>query len=152
MNTQKSVETLQFFITNLNAQSFSHKLQAKIFGSKGFSKLESKYNDHSAEEGKYVDQFISRLLDLGGTLKQEEVTEQKLYENPVDYIKADHEVSVEGIEYLRNCMEAIKEDITTFEIFKEYLKDEEEDMFWQEQQLQLIDCIGIQNWIMKFAI
>ena len=152
MNTQKSVETLQFFITNLNAQSFSHKLQAKIFGSKGFSKLESKYKDHSAEEGKYVDQFISRLLDLGGTLKQEEVSEQKLYENPVDYIKADHEVSVEGIEYLRNCMEAIKEDTTTFEIFKEYLKDEEEDMFWQEQQLQLIDCIGIQNWIMKVAI
>lgn len=152
METQKSIQTLQFFITNLNAQSFSHKLQSKIFDSQGYSALKSKYESHAEEESKYVDQFISRLLDLGGQLKQEAVDEQKLFENPVDYIKADHEVSVAGIEYLRNCMEAVKDDFTTFDLLKEYLKDEEDDMYWQEEQLKLIEALGVQNWLMKFAI
>lgn len=152
MDAHKSIETLQFFITNLNTQSFSHKLQAKIFGSKGYRKLEEKYESHASEEGKYVTQFIERLLDLGGTLKQESVGEQKLYEDAVDFIKADHEVSVAGIEYLRKCMERVKDDYTTLDILKDYLKDEEDDMYWQEEQLQLIEAIGVQNWLMKEAI
>ena len=152
MDTNKSIETLQFFITNLNAQSFSHKLQAKLFGSKGFKKLEAKYDEHAVEEGNNVEKFIERLLDLGGILKQEAVEEQKLYDNPIDYIKADHEVSVQGIEYLRNCINGLGDDFTTVDMLKAYLKDEEEDMYWQEEQLSLIDCIGKDEWLIKFAI
>ena len=152
MDTQKSIEVLQFFITNLHAQAFSHKLQAYIFKSKGYEKLSALYLDHSGEELGYVDQFIQRLLDLGGTLKQEKIDEQPLIEDPVEYIKSDNKVSVDGIEFLRKCMDTIKEDYTTFDIFKSYLKDEEDDMYWQEEQLDLIDKIGLQNWLMTKAI
>ena len=152
MDTQKSIDALQFFITNLNAQAFSHKLQAFIFKAKGYEKLATMYMDHASEELGYVDQFIARLLDLGGTLKQEKVEEQPLIEDPVEYIKADNKISVEGIEFLRKCMDSIKEDYTTFDIFKIYLKDEEDDMYWQQEQLALIDAIGIQNWLMTKAI
>lgn len=100
----------------------------------------------------YVDKFIQRLLDLGGTLKQDKTDEQPLIEDPVEYIKADNKVSVDGIKFLRKCMETIKEDYTTFEIFKIYLKDEEDDMYWKEEQLTLIEKIGIQNWLMTKAI
>ena len=51
---------MQFFVTNLNAQSFQHKLQAKVFGSLGFHKVEAKYLDHAKEEAEFVDQFIDR--------------------------------------------------------------------------------------------
>ncbi len=135
MDNQKSIEALQFFITNLNAQSFQHKLQARIFGSLGFKKLETKYLEHAQEEGGFVDQFIGRLLDLGGELKQEAVQAQTLYKSPVEFLKADYKVSVDGIELLRKCMDGIKDDLTTFDMMKEYLKDEEEDMYWSEEQL-----------------
>ena len=46
-------------------------------------------------------------------------------------------------------MDAVKEDVTTYDILKEYLKDEEQDMYWSEQQLSLIDMIGLQNWLVK---
>ena len=49
-------------------------------------------------------------------------------------------------------MDTIKDDYTTCEIFKAYLKDEEDDMYWQEEQLALIDKIGVQNWLMTKAI
>ena len=152
MDKQKTIEALQFFVTNLNAQSFQHKLQAKIFGSIGYKKLEAKYLEHAKEEQGFVDQFIDRLLDLGGELKQEAVDAQTLYTDPVEFLKADYQVSVDGIELLRKCIDGIKDDLTTFDIMKEYLKDEEEDMYWSEEQLGLIDIIGAKPWIMKTAI
>ncbi len=30
-----------------------------------------------------------------------------------------------------------------------YALDEEEDMYWMEQQLELIEKIGLQNWLVK---
>ena len=152
MDKNKSIEALQFFVTNLNAQSFQHKLQAKIFGSQGFKKLEAKYQEHAQEEQVFVDQFIGRLLDLGGELKQEAVEAQTLYKDPVEFLKADYKVSIDGIEMLRKCIDGIKDDLTTFDIMKEYLKDEEQDMYWSEEQLGLIECLGAKPWIMKAAV
>ena len=152
MDKQKSIEALQFFVTNLNAQSFQHKLQAKIFGSLGYKKLEEKYMGHAAEEQGFVERFIDRLLDLGGELKQEAVPAQALYQDPFEFLKADYKVSVAGIELLRKCIDGIKDDLTTFDMMKEYLKDEEEDMYWSEEQLGLIEAIGSQLWLVKVAI
>lgn len=152
MDKQKSIEALQFFVTNLNAQSFQHKLQAKIFGSIGYKKLEAKYLEHAEEEQGFVNQFIDRLLDLGGELKQEAVAAQTLYQDPVEFLKADYKVSVDGIELLRKCIDGIKDDLTTFDMMKAYLKDEEEDMYWSEEQLGLIDIIGAKPWLIKTAI
>lgn len=152
MDKNKSIEALQFFVTNLNAQSFQHKLQAKIFGSQGFKKLEAKYQGHAQEEQVFVDQFIGRLLDLGGELKQEAVAAQTLYKDPVEFLKADYKVSIDGIEMLRKCIDGIKDDLTTFDMMKEYLKDEEQDMYWSEEQLGLIECLGAKPWIMKAAV
>lgn len=152
MDKQKSIDALQFFITNLNAQSFQHKLQAKLFGSIGYKKLETKYLEHAAEESGFVDQFIDRLLDLGGELKQEAVGALPLYTDPVEFLKADYKVSVDGIELLRKCMDGIKDDLTTFDMMKVYLKDEEDDMYWSEEQLGLIEIIGGKPWIVKHAL
>ena len=46
-------------------------------------------------------------------------------------------------------MNDLCEDVTNFDIMKEYLKDEEEDMYWSGQQLDLIEKIGYQNWLIK---
>ena len=44
-------------------------------------------------------------------------------------------------------MLSISEDITTFNLLKDYLADEEEDLYWSEEQLNLIEKIGVQNWL-----
>ena len=46
-------------------------------------------------------------------------------------------------------MNEICADVTTYDIMKDYLKDEEEDMYWSENQLELIEKIGYQNWLIK---
>ena len=41
------------------------------------------------------------------------------------------------------------QDPTTYDLTKAYLSDEEEDLYWDEEQLALIEKIGYQNWLVK---
>lgn len=120
-----------------------------MFSSAGFEKLGQKYSDHYEEEMSWVDKFIDCILDLGGEIKQEARAEVKLIDEPCQYIQNELKISIDGIELLRKCMESVCEDITTYDIMKEYLKDEEEDMYWSEQQLDIIEKIGYQSWLIK---
>lgn len=49
---------------------------------------------------------------------------------------------------LKGMLNNTKDDLTIYDMLKDYYKDEEEDIYQGEQQLELIDCIGEQNWIL----
>ena len=149
MNAQTSIRILQAYATGLAAQSMQHKVQSKVFKSMGLTKLADKYADHSTEEMEWVDKFIDRIIDLGGEAKVEAAPAQTIYKNPVDFIKADLEVSEREVPNLGKATCAVAEDLTTFDLLKGYYQDEEEDMFWMRGQLELIECIGLQNWLIK---
>lgn len=59
------------------------------------------------------------------------------------------QVSKDGLEYLACLVEAARPDYKAYDILVEYYKDEEEDLFWDEQQLDLIQCIGKENWLVQ---
>lgn len=149
MNTELSLQLLQAYATGLAAQSMQHKVQSKVFASKGYTKLAEKYAGHSEEEMAWVDKFIDRILDLGGDAKVEAAPAQTIYSDPVEFLKADHEVSVREVPNLGKATLAVAEDLTTFDLLKGYYQDEEEDMGWMQQQLDLIEVIGKQNWLIK---
>lgn len=71
MEAKKSIEALQFFVTNLTEGALVHKLQGQIFKSQGFNKLGNKYIEHFTEEMGWVEKFVERILDLGGEVKAE---------------------------------------------------------------------------------
>ena len=45
------------------------------------------------------------------------------------------------------CMGSVCEDYLTFDILKDYLADEEEDLYWSQGALEMIEKIGAQNWL-----
>ncbi|MBR1941183.1 MAG: hypothetical protein IJ845_07620 [Bacteroidaceae bacterium] len=147
MDAKKSIEALQFFATGLTEGALVHKLQGQIFKAKGFSKLGQKYVDHFTEEMEWVEKFNERILDLGGEIKAEGAKSRELIANPIDYIKEDLKIQVAGVDLLYKCMETLKDDPTTYDIMKGYLKDEEEDLYWSQGAVELIECIGVQNWL-----
>ncbi len=147
-NKEKTIESLQFFVTELSSQALSHEIHGRIFNSQGFTKLGQKYLDHAAEEREWVSKFIDRILDLGGCPKHE--TPQTL---PVccdihEYLKADNKVSENGLKVLDGHMDCETLDYATFDLFKGYYIDEEEDMAWTSQQLDLIERFGINNYLL----
>lgn len=86
MDKNKSIETLQLFITGLSNGAFVHKVQGQILKSAGFTKLGEKYTNHYDEEMEWVGKFIDRLLDLGGEVKVEDRPATKLVSDPVEYV------------------------------------------------------------------
>ena len=147
MNNKKSIEALQLFVTALSEGAFVHKIQGQIFKAQGFTQLATKYIGHYTEEMEWVEKFVDRILDLGGEIKVEEQKARNLISDPIEYIKADLAIQRPGVDLLRKCMLSLSEDITTFNLLKDYLEDEEEDLYWSEEQLELIQKIGVQNWL-----
>ncbi len=147
MANEKVIAGLQTIVTDLAQQADGHQLQSRIFAAEGFSKLADKYAEHATEERGYVDKCIDRLLDLGCDVKLEAKREAPVCKDPVEWIKYDLQISKDGLAWLKEITEAAKDDYTTFDILKAYYQDEEEDMYWAEQQLELIEKIGMQNWL-----
>ena len=149
MDKQKSIQALQAYATGLAAQSLQHKVESKIFAAQGYSKLGEKYAEHAEEEMGWVDKFIDRIIDLGGSPKVDAAPAMPTFDDPVEYIKADLEVSVREVPVLMELTTSLADDFKTYDILRDYALDEEEDMYWSEQQLELIGKIGLQNWLVK---
>ena len=149
MANAKVIEGLQIIVTDLAQQADGHALQSRIFAAQGFTKLAEKYAEHAVEERGWVEKCTDRLLDLGVDVKLEAKKEGPVYKDPVECVKYDLEVSKAGLAWLHEITEAAREDYTTFDILKAYYQDEEEDMYWGEAQLELIECIGKQNWLLQ---
>ena len=146
-DTKKILEGLQIIVTDLAQQADGHAIPSKIFAAQGFSKLGAKYAEHAAEERGYVDKCIDRILDLGGEVKNGAKKEEPVFTDIVEYIKYDLQTSRDGLAWLKTLVEEARDDYSTFDILKPYYEDEEEDLYWDEQQLELIEKIGIQNWL-----
>ena len=146
---EKIIAGLQVIVTDLAQQADGHAIQSRIFASEGFTKLANKYAEHATEERGYVQQCIDRILDLGGEVKNEAKKEAPVCKDPVDWVKYDLQVSIDGLAWLKELTEAARDDYTTFDILKKYYQDEEEDMYWGQAQLELIECIGRQNWLIQ---
>lgn len=147
MDKQKSIEALQFFATGLTEGALVHKLQGQMFNAQGFTKLGQKYIDHFNEEMGWVEKFYNRIMDLGGEVKFEGAKTRPLIANPIEYIKADLDIQKAGVDLLYKCCEGLINDPTTYDIMKAYLADEEEDLYWSQSALEMIECIGAQNWL-----
>ena len=148
METKKSIEALQFFVTHLAEGAMVHKQQGMIFKSQGFTKLGQKYIDHFNEEMGWVEKFTERILDLGCDVKFEGMKSRDLICDPIEYVKADCAIQGPGVEMLMKCMADLKDDPTTYDLLKAYLADEEEDLYWSQGALELIEKIGTQNWLL----
>ena len=136
-------------VNELSGSSFVHKMQGLLFKSQGFEKLGQKYLDHYAEEQEWIEKYANRMMDLGCTPKVEINQKSDLIEDAKAYIEADLKLQREGVEMLYKMMPSLAADPTTYDITKAYLADEEEDQYWSEEQLDKIEKIGYQNWLMK---
>ncbi len=136
-------------VNELAGSAFVHKMQGHLFKSQGFDKLGQKYLDHYTEEMGWVEKYTDRLLDLGCVPPVKLNNETALIEDPKAYLEADLKLQKEGVELLYKVMPEIANDPTTYDITKAYLLDEEEDLYWDEEQLDLIEKIGYQNWLIR---
>ena len=148
-DVQAEIQGLQAIVTGLSQQSFGHRIQGLVFGSKGLAALADKYAEHAEEEMGWVEKFANRILDLGGEIKIEATPEVKVYDDIVEYLKSEKKVSEEGIAQVTEMMPLFEGDFVAYEDMKAYLIDEDEDLQETNQDLELIELIGVQNWLVQ---
>ena len=146
---QEVIEALQFIVTGLSDQSFGHRIHGLVFGAKGLQALADKYAEHADEEMAWVEKFANRILDLGGDIEIPARPEVKVYDDIVEYLKSEKKVSEEGIAQVEAMMPVFAGDFVAYEDMKAYLIDEDGDLQETNQDLELIELIGVQNWLVQ---
>jgi bacterioferritin len=132
-------------LTAIN-QYFIH---AKMCADWGYDRLHQTIRAESIDEMKHAEQIIERLLYLGGVPNLQRMGKVNVGETVLEQFTIDLALENQAIPRLIDgidlCTE--KRDHGTRLLFERILEGEEEHVDWLEAQLELIDQMGIENYL-----
>jgi bacterioferritin len=132
-------------LTSIN-QYFLHAKQLEHWGVTKLGKYE---RDQSIEEMKHADQIIERILFLEGLPNLQDLDHLLIGENVKEILDCDLKLEVKALGDLRAAIahaETVK-DFVTRDLLQEIMRDEEKSIDFIEIQKDLIEQIGIENYI-----
>ena len=98
---------------------------------------------------KHADSLIERVLFLEGLPNLQDLGKLRIGENVPEMLQCDLDVELDAIPDLRAAIaycEAHK-DYVSRDLFDAILGSEEEHVDWLETQLQLIENMGLENYL-----
>lgn len=125
-----------------------HYVHAQINKQRGFGKLASRMLEEYEEEMGSVAEIINHLRRLGGSIevKPEAVT---IYPDVEEQIRHEYELQHQGVAELEATIKSAELDMGTDNYLQSYLDDETEHEAWLKQQAELIELLGISNYLAK---
>jgi len=124
-------------------------LHAKMMKDWGFEALATKEHDESIDEMKHADAIIERILFLEGLPNLQKLGKLRIGEDIPEMLQCDLDMELDAISDLRAGIaycEAHKEYVSR-DLFDGILRSEEEHVDWLETQLNLIEKMGLQNFL-----
>ena len=128
-------------------------IHSRMYHEWGYDKLYERINHEMEEETQHASALIQRILMLEGM--PDMVPEALVLGNDVpSMLQADLEVELRVRDALKKGVALCEQhqDYVSREMLVEQLKDTEEDhAHWLEQQLRLIDQVGLKNYLQSQA-
>lgn len=138
-------EALKKELTAIN-QYFLH---ARILENWGVTKLAKHEYKESIEEMQHADLLIKRILFLDGLPNLQDLGKLMIGQNVKETLECDLKLEIDGAAHYREAVAYAEEakDYVTRDLFAKILGDEEGHIDYLETQLQMIENMGIQNYI-----
>ena len=147
---QKVIAQLQLLLESEMSAFDQYFMHARMYGDWGLGKLEERISHEAEEEKEHAQLLIDRILFLESTPDLSKRTPLNIGSDVPSMLKNDLDYEYEVADKLKTAIKVCEEekDYESRQILLRLLKDTEEDhMFWLEQQLGLIDRMGLQNYI-----
>lgn len=128
-------------------QYFAH---SRMYKDWGFEKLYERIDHETQEEREHADMLVQRILFLEGVPDLATRIQLNVGQTVPEMLRNDLEVEYRVVAHLRQVMSFCEsvQDYTTRDILLKLLKDTEEDhAWWLEKQLNLINQIGLENYL-----
>ncbi len=145
----KVIEFLNKALENELTAINQYFLHAKMYKNWGLEKLYAKEYHESIDEMKHADCLIDRILFLEGLPNVQNIGKVLIGENTPEMLACDLKLEHLAVPDLKDAIlycESVR-DYVSRELLEDILESEEEHIDWLETQLELIEKIGLPNYL-----
>jgi bacterioferritin len=138
-------DTLKNELTAIN----QYWLHYRMLDHWGVKKLADYERHESIDEMKHADQVSERILFLDGLPNFQLLGRLRIGETVEELLKADLDLEYEAVGQLKDAIEYCESirDYVSRDLFRSILDAEEEHIDFLETQFEMIERMGIQNYI-----
>ncbi|WP_371374986.1 bacterioferritin [Thalassotalea aquiviva] len=146
---QKVIDGFNMLLANELAAIDQYFIHSRMYDDWGLHKLYHRLEHEREEETQHADWIIKRILFLEGTPNLVKRRDLIIGRNIPEMMANDLTLEMEVVQAVRDVISICEQeqDYQSREILEKLLFDTEEDhVYWLEQQLGLIEKVGLQNY------
>ena len=124
-------------------------LHARILNHWGLGRMGKHEYEESLGEMKHADRLIERIQMLDGLPNLQDLHKLMIGENVPEVLSCDLKLESAAQATVKEAMaycESVR-DYVSRDLFQDILNDTEEHIDWLETQIELVDKVGLQNYV-----
>lgn len=149
----KVIEYLNKVLLNELTAINQYWLHYRMLDNWGITKLAEYERHESIDEMKHADKLAERIFFLEGLPNFQNVGKLRIGETVEEILRADLEVEREALPVLQDAIAhcELVRDYNSRELFEDILDSEEEHVDFLEKQFDMIERMGLQNYIQLYS-